>query len=80
MLQKVIIVKLQIINILSQQIGQQKNNVTKKYIQYLNSNISNMEKVLKKNIEKDYKINISQICYQNYIVNNSQCLKEFKLC
>ena len=38
-----------------------------------------MEKLLKENIENDYKINIGQICYINYIVNNTQCLNEFIL-
>jgi len=50
------------------------NNFSKNNIEYLNSNISNVEKLLKENIENDYKINIGQICYINYIVNNTQCL------
>ena len=67
------------INILFQQMGIQRDNFTKKNIEYLNSNISNVEKILKENLENDYKINISQICYINYIVNNTQCLNEFIL-
>lgn len=63
------------INILSQQMGIQRDNFTKNNIEYLDSNISNVEKLLKENIENDYKINIGQICYINYIVNNTQCLK-----
>ena len=74
-----IIIWIYTINILSQQIGIQRDNFSKNNIEYLNSNISNVEKLLKENIENDYKINIGQICYINYIVNNTQCLNEFIL-
>ena len=48
-------------------------------IEYLNSKIINLEQIFKENIENEYKINIGQICYLNYIVNNTKCLTEFIL-
>lgn len=41
------------------------------------NHINDMEQLLKVSIEKDFKIKIGNICYNNYIVDQKECSSEF---
>jgi hypothetical protein len=45
----------------------------------MNKNLSNVEKIFKKTIEKKYSMNIGNICYNNYLVNQSKCSEDFTI-
>ena len=59
--------------------GTQKERVSNNYIQFLKSNLTNVEKIFKEEIEKEYNIKIGNICYNNYIVDQTKCSGEYTI-
>ena len=57
--------------------GTSKTYVSDDFIQKIQDNVNNVETNLKKNIEKEFKIKIGKICYNNYIVNQKNCSNQF---
>ena len=51
--------------------------VSRYYYTHHRDDINDMEKELKNSIEKDFKIKIGNICYNNYIVDQKECSSEF---
>ena len=51
--------------------------VSRYYYNLHRNSINDIEKELKNSIEKDFKIKIGNICYNNYIVDQKDCSSEF---
>ena len=51
--------------------------VSRYYYNLHRNSINEMEKELKNSIEKDFKMKIGNICYNNYIVDQKDCSSEF---